>query len=63
MRFVLPQNLLGIPAVCVPTGLGGGLPTGVQVTGRRFREDECLDAAAAIEASLGTLTPIDPREQ
>lgn len=63
MRFVLPQNLLGIPAVCVPTGLGGGLPTGVQVTGRRFREDECFDAAAAIEASLGTLTPIDPREQ
>ena len=61
MRFVLPQNLLGIPAVCVPTGVAGGMPTGVQVTGRRFREDECFDAAKVIEASVGVLTPIDPR--
>ena len=61
MRFVLPQNLLGIPAACVPTGLGSGLPTGVQITGRRFREDQCLDAAQTIEDALGLLTPIDPR--
>jgi len=61
MRFVLPQNLLGLPAACVPTGVDGGLPTGVQVTGRRFREDQCLDAAEAIEAAVGVLTPIDPR--
>ena len=25
------------------------------------REDLCLDAAAAIEDRLGTITPIDPR--
>ena len=61
MRFVLPQNLLGIPAVCVPTGVDGGMPTGVQVTGRRFREDECFDGAQAIEDALGVITPIDPR--
>ncbi len=61
IRFVLPANLLGLPAVCVPTGLGGGLPTGVQVIGRRFREDQCLDAAEAVETAMGVLTPIDPR--
>ena len=59
-RFVTPMNLLGLPVVCVPTGISGGLPTGVQVVGDRFREDLCLDAAAAIERRLGTLTPIDP---
>ena len=59
MRFVTPMNLLGLPVVCVPTGVAGGLPTGVQVIGDRFREDLCLDAAAAIERRLGTLTPID----
>jgi hypothetical protein len=29
--------------------------------GPRYREDLCLDAAAAIEARLGTISPIDPR--
>jgi amidase len=60
-RFVLPANLLGLPAACVPTGVTGGLPTGVQVIGARFREDLCLDAAEAIERQVGVLTPIDPR--
>ena len=62
IRFVTPANLLGLPAACVPTGVANGLPTGVQIIGERFREDLCLDAAAAIEAALGVLTPIDPRE-
>jgi amidase len=30
------------------------------VTGRRLREDLCLEAAEAIEARLGVATPIDP---
>lgn len=60
-RFVLPANLLGLPAACVPTGVADGLPTGVQVIGDLFREDLCLDAAKAIEESVGVLTPIDPR--
>ncbi len=59
MRFVTPMNLLGLPVVCIPTGISDGLPTGVQVIGDRFREDLCLDAAALIEQHLGTLTPID----
>ncbi|MFZ0768958.1 MAG: amidase family protein, partial [Acidimicrobiales bacterium] len=60
-RFVLPANLLGLPAACVATGIANGLPTGVQVIGDLFREDLCLNAAEAIEASVGVLTPIDPR--
>lgn len=59
-RFVLPANVLGLPAACVPTGVRGGLPTGVQVMGGRLREDLCLDAAEAIERHCGVLTPIDP---
>jgi amidase len=48
-------NLIGLPSVVVPTGLGDGLPTGVQVVAGPYREDLCLAAASAIEASLGTL--------
>jgi amidase len=36
------------------------LPIGVLVTGQRFREDLCLEAAEAIESRLGLATPIDP---
>jgi amidase len=61
MRFVTPMNLLGLPVVCVPTGVPTGLPVGVQVVADRFREDLCLTAAAAIEQRLGMLTPIDPK--
>ena len=60
-RFVLPANLLGLPAACVPTGVANGLPTGAQIIGDRFREDLCLDAAEAVEREVGVLTPIDPR--
>jgi amidase len=59
-RFVLPVNLLGLPAVVVPVGVGAGLPQAVQIIGAPYREDLCLDAAAAVERALGRLTPIDP---
>jgi amidase len=61
IRFVTPMNLLGLPAVCVPTGVAEGLPLGVQVVAARFQEGLCFDAAEAIEARLGSITPIDPR--
>ncbi len=53
--------VLGFPALSVPTGVAGNLPTGVQLLGRRFDEDGILDAAQVIEARAGTFTPIDPR--
>jgi amidase len=53
--------VLGFPAMSVPTGVAGGLPTGVQLLGRRFDEDTLLEAATVIEARTGVFTPIDPR--
>jgi amidase len=61
LRMSVVANLLGLPSVAVPTGLADGLPQVVQIIGPRFREDLCLDAAAAIEAGTPPLTPIDPR--
>jgi amidase len=61
-RPVVPANLLGLPSACVPAGRdeATGLPIGVLLTGRRMREDQCLDAAEVIETQLGLKTPIDP---
>jgi amidase len=61
MRMTLAVNALGLPAVALPVGVEDGLPQSVQVIGPRYREDLCLDAAAAIEDRLGVITPIDPR--
>ncbi|MFD8703961.1 amidase [Kitasatospora sp. NPDC059648] len=61
MRLCSVTSFVGVPAVAVPTGLDPeGLPTGVQLVGRPFREDLCLAAAQHVEDRLGTLTPIDP---
>jgi len=59
-RLLVAVNLLGLPAVAVPTGLADDVPVGVQVIGSRYREDLCLDAAEVIEAQHGLETPIDP---
>jgi amidase len=61
MRMAIAVNALGLPAVALPVGIGDGLPQAVQVIGPRYREDLCLDAAAALEDALGIITPIDPR--
>jgi amidase len=62
MRPVVGANLLGLPSACVPAGRDAatGLPIGVLLTGRRMRDDQCLDAAEVVEARLGLETPIDP---
>ena len=40
MRPVAPANPIGLPSACVPAGRDAatGLPIGVLLTGRRFRE-------------------------
>jgi amidase len=61
MRPVVPANLLGLPATVVPVGLAGGMPVGAMLTGRRFADLTCLDAAEVLENALGPLTPVDPK--
>jgi amidase len=46
-------NYLGLPAGVVPAGYVAGNPAGVQIVGRRFREDLILDAMAVIESAVG----------
>lgn len=55
LRFMSAINVLGLPAAVVPVGLAKGAPVGVQVIASRYREDICLDAAAAIEKRAGRL--------
>ncbi|MFH8596271.1 amidase [Streptomyces rimosus] len=61
MRLCTATSLVGVPAVAVPTGVVRGLPYGVQLIGRAYREDLCLEAAEAVERRCGVFTPIDPR--
>ena len=49
-------NFLGLPSVSLPTGTVDGLPTGVQLIGRRFYEEQCLDIAQDVEDEVGLLT-------
>jgi Asp-tRNA(Asn)/Glu-tRNA(Gln) amidotransferase A subunit family amidase len=48
--FTYPFNLTGQPAASVPAGFTtDGLPVGLQIVGRRFRDDLVLRAAARFE--------------
>lgn len=49
------MNFLGLPAGNIPANLNDGLPVGVQIVGRRFREDMILDACEAIEQRVGIM--------
>jgi amidase len=48
-------NYMGLPAGLVPANYNDGLPVGVQLVGRRFREDLVLNALEAIEARVGVM--------
>jgi amidase len=61
LRMAVTVNALGLPVAAVPVGVADGLPQTVQVIGPRYREDLCLDAAEALERSLGAITPIEPK--
>jgi len=45
----LPINIAGVPGISVPAGFSEGLPVGMQLIGRHFREDMLLRIAYAYE--------------
>ena len=49
----VPMPLAGIPAISIPGGLSDGLPVGMQLAGPAFSENRILDAAHALERSIG----------
>jgi aspartyl-tRNA(Asn)/glutamyl-tRNA(Gln) amidotransferase subunit A len=49
----VPMSLAGIPAISIPCGLSEGLPVGLQIVGPAFSENRVLDAAHALERSIG----------
>ena len=55
------MNFMGLPAGNLPTHLAdlprGPVPIGVQIVGRRWREDLVVDAMTAIEDRLGAMAP------
>lgn len=52
--------LLSLPGLTVSTGMVGTIPVGVQLIGRRYREDVLLMAGEAIERGGVPTAPIDP---
>lgn len=48
-------NLLGLPALALPTHVAGGLPLGVQIIGPMHDDDAVLAAGAVLEAELGSV--------
>lgn len=53
-NYTLPYSLTGQPCVVVPSRRSrDGLPIGVQIVGRVWREDQAVAAARSIEATIG----------
>ncbi|HEX4249820.1 MAG TPA: amidase [Pseudonocardia sp.] len=58
MTYTAPQSLAGVPALTLRAGFDpGGLPVGVQLTGRPWREDQLLELAARLSAQLADPEP------
>lgn len=52
--YTMPFNLSGHPAVVIPIGqTKNGLPIGMQVVGKRWREMELLEIAQALDTAIG----------
>jgi len=57
ISMVTPFSLTGSPVVTLPVGVITGLPVGVQVIGKRWRDEALLDSCAVIESATGGFQP------
>jgi aspartyl-tRNA(Asn)/glutamyl-tRNA(Gln) amidotransferase subunit A len=46
-----PWSTAGVPALVIPCGLHDGLPVGLQIVARRWRDETALRAGAAYQAA------------
>jgi aspartyl-tRNA(Asn)/glutamyl-tRNA(Gln) amidotransferase subunit A len=51
-KFTTTANLTGLPALAIPTGLSGGLPTGVQFMAPAFCEDRLFGLAHRLKTKM-----------
>jgi len=51
-KFTTTANLTGLPALAIPTGVSGGLPTGVQFMAPAFCEDRLFGLARRLKSNL-----------
>ncbi len=59
--YTSAYNLTGWPAAVIPGGLSSkGLPMGIQIVGKPWREDLVLATAACLEKTMGGFQPPDP---
>lgn len=54
-------NILGFPGTVAPMGFHQGLPTSVQILGRRGQDHLTIAAALALEQVTGAWMPVNPR--
>jgi aspartyl-tRNA(Asn)/glutamyl-tRNA(Gln) amidotransferase subunit A len=53
-RFMRPVNYLGVPSLVVPAGRSqGGMPIGLQLVGRPFRDERLIALGRAFQAATG----------
>ena len=58
MRYAIPGNMLGFPAISVPAGFtSAGLPVGLQAMAAHWREDLLLAIARVVEAAVERPAP------
>lgn len=58
IRFAVPGNLTGLPAISIPAGYdAAGLPIGIQFMGRAWREDVLLRLAYEVERMVDRRKP------
>jgi aspartyl-tRNA(Asn)/glutamyl-tRNA(Gln) amidotransferase subunit A len=51
-RFMRPVNYLGLPALVLPGGFGRyGMPIGLQLIGRPFRDESLIALGSAFQAA------------